>query len=126
GRGAPIYQFLLQSGEELPWGTGEGTPTEGVLEFWAEILPGTSRDDLEAELRGVVDRAAGGGTPLEWEQRTRFLSPLAGDPETAIVQAMRAALPGRPAPTTAPFAWELNHLLPGSSIVTSNGPADGA
>ena len=77
-----------------------------MLEFWAEILPGTSRVDLEAELRGVVDRAAGAGTPLVWEQRTRFLSALAGDPEAAIVQAMRAALPGRPAPTTAPFACD--------------------
>ncbi|HKV67248.1 MAG TPA: M20/M25/M40 family metallo-hydrolase [Gaiellales bacterium] len=106
GRGAPIYQFLLRSGEELPWGTAEGTPTEGVLEFWAEILPGTSRDDLDAELRGAVVRAAGAGTPLEWEQRTRFLSALAGDPEAAIVQAMCAALPGHPAPSTAPFACD--------------------
>jgi acetylornithine deacetylase len=106
GRGAPIYQFLLQSGEELPWGTAEGTPTEGVLEFWAEILPGTSREALEAELRDVVGRATGGGTPLEWEQRTRFLSALDGDPEAPIVRAMREALPGSPAPTTAPFACD--------------------
>ncbi len=106
GRGAPIYQFLLQSGEELPWGTAEGTPTEGVLEFWAEILPGTSREALEAELREVVGRATAGGTPVEWEQRTRFLSALDGDPEAPIVRAMRDALPGRPAPTTAPFACD--------------------
>jgi acetylornithine deacetylase len=106
GRGAPIYQFLLRSGEELPWGTSEGTPTEGVLEFWAEILPGTSRDALEAELRDVVDRAARSGTPLDWEQRTRFLAPLDGDPEAPIVRAMQAALPGNAAPTTAPFACD--------------------
>ena len=106
GRGAPIYQFLLQSGEELPWGTAEGTPTEGVLEFWAEILPGTSRAELEAELHDVVGRAAGDGTPLEWEQRTRFLSALDGDPEAPIVRAMREALPGSPPPTTAPFACD--------------------
>jgi acetylornithine deacetylase len=106
GRGAPIYQFLLQAGEELPWGTSEGTPTQGVLEFWAEIAPGTTRDGLEAELRGLVGRAAEGGTPLEWEQRTRFLSALDGDPEGPIVQAMRAALPGSPAPSTAPFACD--------------------
>ena len=105
-RGAPIYQFLLQSGEELPWGTSEGTPTDGVLEFWAEILPGTSRDALEAELREIVGRAAGDGTPLEWEQRTRFLAALDGDPEAPIVRAMRAALPGSPGPATAPFACD--------------------
>ena len=61
GRGAPIYQYLLRSGEELPWGTEEGTPTTGALEFWAEILPGVSREELEAELRGAV-AGCGGGT----------------------------------------------------------------
>jgi acetylornithine deacetylase len=105
-RGAPIYQFLLHSGEQLPWGTAEGTPTDGVLEFWAEILPGTTREMLEEELRGTVGRATAGGTPLAWEQRTRFLAALAGDPAAPIVAAMRAALPHRPAPTTAPFACD--------------------
>ena len=105
-RRAPIYQFLLSSGEELPWGTAEGTPTAGVLEFWAEILAGTSREELEAELRGIVTRAARHGTPLDWEQRTRFLDALDGDPNAPIVQAMRAALPGTPSPTTAPFACD--------------------
>jgi acetylornithine deacetylase len=105
-RGAPIYQYLLRSGEELPWGTEEGTPTAGALEFWAEILPGTTRAQLDAELRGIVGPAAAGGTPLHWEQRTRFLDALAGDPQAPIVQAMRAALPGSPAPTGAPFACD--------------------
>jgi acetylornithine deacetylase len=105
-RGAPIYQFLLQSGEQLPWGTAEGTPTDGVLEFWAEILPGTTRAMLEEELRSTVARAAADGTPLHWEQRTRFLDALAGDPAAPIVTAMRDALPGRPPPTTAPFACD--------------------
>ena len=82
-RGAPIYQFLLQSGEQLPWGTAEGTPTDGVLEFWAEILPGTTRELLEEELRLTVGRATAGGTRLDWEQRTRFLDALAGDPARA-------------------------------------------
>jgi acetylornithine deacetylase len=105
-RGAPIYQFLLQSGEQLPWGTAEGTPTDGVLEFWAEILPGTTREMLEDELRGTVGRATADGTPLEWEQRTRFLDALDGDPAAPIVTAMRDALPHRPSPTTAPFACD--------------------
>jgi acetylornithine deacetylase len=106
GRGAPIYQYLLKSGEELPWGTAEGTPTEGVLEFWAEILPGTTRDQLEAELRRAVEGAAAGGAALEWRQRTRFLHALDGDPAAPIVQAMRDALPGRPEPAVAPFACD--------------------
>jgi acetylornithine deacetylase len=105
-RGAPIYQFLIQSGEELPWGTAEGTPTAGALEFWAEILPGTTRDMLEQELRGIVGDAASGGAALEWEQRTRFLDALAGDPDSPIVTAMSAAVPGQPAPSVAPFACD--------------------
>jgi acetylornithine deacetylase len=107
GRGAPVYQYLLRAGEELPWGTGEGIPAAGVLEFWAEILPGTSREELEAELRETVEAAAAGGVPLRWEQRTRFLSPLDQDPETAIVAAMRRALRrDASAPQIAPFACD--------------------
>ena len=102
GRGAPIYQFLLQAGEELPWGTAEGTPTEGVLEFWAEILPGTSRVDLEGELRGVVDRAAGAGTPLVWEQRTRFLAD----------QTRKRQLYGQTYPIDEDFLAALEYGLP--------------
>lgn len=106
-RGAPIYQFLLRAGEELPWGTAEGTPTTGVLEFWAEVLPGVSRDQLDAELRAIIEPAAGGGVTLRWEQRTRFLPALTGDPDAPIVVAMRAALgPPGASPHTAPFACD--------------------
>lgn len=108
-RGAPIYQYLLRSGSELPWGTEEGTPTEGVLEFWAEILPGTSREELEAELRTIVAGAAAADAKvtLTWEQRTRFLPAFAGDPHAPIAAAMRAALGDPQAqPATAPFACD--------------------
>ncbi len=107
GRGAPIYQYLLRSGDELPWGTEEGTPTAGLLEFWAEIGPGVSRRQLETELREAIDGAAAGGVPIRWEQRTRFLPALDGDPQGAIVAAMRAALATpRAAPRVAPFACD--------------------
>jgi acetylornithine deacetylase len=107
GRGAPIYQYLLRCGEELPWGTGEGIPTSGVLEFWAEILPGTSRDALDAELRDVLAPAVANGVAVEWEQRTRFLPALDQAPDTPIVVAMRAALgDAQAAPQTAPFACD--------------------
>jgi acetylornithine deacetylase len=107
GRGAPIYQYLLRSGDELPWGTSEGIPASGVLEFWAEILPGTSREVLETELRAIVESAAADGVPLEWEQRTRFLPAVDQAPDIPIVTAMRAALgdPQAP-PQIAPFACD--------------------
>jgi acetylornithine deacetylase len=106
-RGAPIYQYLLRAGAELPWGTEEGTPTQAVLEFWAEIMPGVSRAQLEAELRAIVGGAAADGITLEWEQRTRFLAALDGDPHAPIVAAMRTAL-GEPqaTPRIAPFACD--------------------
>ncbi|HWF72592.1 MAG TPA: M20/M25/M40 family metallo-hydrolase [Solirubrobacteraceae bacterium] len=105
-RGVPIYQYLLRSGDELPWGTEEGNPTAGMLEFWAEILPGTSREELELELVQAVG-AATHGADLEWEQRTRFLPAVDADPHAPIVAAMRSALgqPGAP-PATAPFACD--------------------
>jgi acetylornithine deacetylase len=107
GRAAPIYQFLLRSGEELPWGTEEGSPTSGTLEFWAEIVPETTREQLDAELREVVSRAVPAGVALEWEQRTRFLPALDGDPQAPIVTAMRAALGTEQAESaTAPFACD--------------------
>ncbi|MGB9186102.1 MAG: M20/M25/M40 family metallo-hydrolase [Solirubrobacteraceae bacterium] len=106
GRGAPIYQYLLSSGQELPWGTQEGTPTAGLLEFWAEITPGTTREELDAELRAGVQSAVP-EAELVWEQRTRFLAALDADPRAPIVAAMRAALgaPDAP-PQTAPFACD--------------------
>jgi acetylornithine deacetylase len=103
-RPAPIYQYLLRSGEELPWGTSEGIPPEGVLEFWAEIVPGTTRDELERELR----EAAGDppeGVEVDWEQRTRFLPATSIDPRTPIVEAVRRAL-GASTSTVAPFACD--------------------
>ncbi len=107
GRGAPIYQYLLRSGDELPWGTEEGTPTDGQLEFWAEIVPGVTREELEAELRGAVNAAVAGGVPVEWEQRTRFLPALNGNPRGPLAEAMRMAL-GQPdaEPRVAPFACD--------------------
>lgn len=105
--GAPIYQYLLQAGTELPWGTQEGTPTAGTLEFWAESLPGTSRAQLETELRTLVTAAALDGVEFEWEQQTRFLGAVEGDPGAPIVTAMRAALATPDAaPATAPFACD--------------------
>jgi acetylornithine deacetylase len=105
-RAAPIYQFLLRAGEELPWGTSEGVPVEGVLEFWAEILPGTSRERLEDELRGAVAQAVPAEIELEWEQRTRFLDATRIDPAMPIVAAMRRALGDGDGDHTAPFACD--------------------
>jgi acetylornithine deacetylase len=105
-RAAPIYQFLLRAGEELPWGTSEGVPIQGVLEFWAEILPGTPREQLENELRGIVAQAVPTEIELEWEQRTRFLDATRVDPDTPIVAAMRRALGGQDGDHTAPFACD--------------------
>ena len=104
GRGVPIVQMLLRAGDELPWGTGEGLPAEGVLEFWAEIEPGVTRDELESELRDVIDDARD-GVALEWEQRTRFLPATELPSDAPIVAAVQRAL-GAEGSSVAPFACD--------------------
>ena len=78
----PLMPFVLRAGELLPWGTGEAIPETAWVEFWIEIPPGVTEEQLKSELRAVVDRttevhagvAAGlrplGGThPLPGRQR---------------------------------------------------------
>jgi len=103
-RPVPIYQYLVRSGEELPWGTSEGIPPDAVLEFWAEIVPGTTHDELERELRDAAGDPPD-GIDVGWEQRTRFLPATSIDPRTPIVEAVRRALDAGE-PTVAPFACD--------------------
>jgi len=110
GREAPLLQMLLRAGEELPWGTGEGVPADGVLELWCEITPGTSREAVDQELRAIVAGAATAGIDIAWEQRTRFLPATAIPDDAPIVQALTAAI-GRttgvgPSVGRAPFACD--------------------
>ncbi len=125
-RPAPLIQYLIRSGEELPWGTGEGVPQDGVLEFWAEVLPHTTRDSLDAELREVVAGAAVEGIELRLEQRTRFLDAADCGADADIVSAMRNAL-GTPGaePQVAPFACDAFMFAYGGTPVVVCGPRGG-
>ena len=61
-RDAPLLQFLLQSGEQLPWGTAEGMPTDGR----ARVLgrdPARARRPAEDELRSTVELLSAEGIP---------------------------------------------------------------
>jgi acetylornithine deacetylase len=128
-RSAPIVQMLLRAGEELPWGTGEGLPADGVLEFWCEVAPGTSRAEVEAELRGIVSEAATPGIEISWEQRTRFLAATSIPADAPIVTAMVGALAagGRAVGVEmAPFACDAFVLNDWSSTpVVVCGPGGG-
>ncbi len=125
-RPAPLMQYLIRSGEELAWGTGEGLPADGMLEFWAEIMPGTDRAMLDAELRTAVEGATPAGIDVRWEQRTRFLAPADCGEQHPIVQAMRAALgtPGAP-PASAPFACDAFMFAVDETPVAVCGPRGG-
>src|SRR6478736_1208988 len=125
-REAPLLQYLLRSGEELPWGTAEGLPGDGVLEFWAEITPGTDRATVDAELRAAVNAVVPEGIEVHWEQRTRFLEAADVGAESPIVQRMRAAL-GTPdaAPAMAPFACDAFIFAVDATPVVICGPRGG-
>ena len=43
--------FVLRAGELLPWGTGEAIPETAWVEFWIEIPPGVTEEQLQSELK---------------------------------------------------------------------------
>ena len=104
----PLMPFVLRAGELLPWGTGEAIPETAWVEFWIEIPPGVTEEQLKAELRAVVDRTTAVTPALQrvsvrWEERTRFLagSGMPDDhPALAVLTANLAAVTGQP-PTMA-------------------------
>ncbi|MCX6032195.1 MAG: M20/M25/M40 family metallo-hydrolase [Chloroflexi bacterium] len=111
----PLMPFLLRSGELLPWGTGEAIPDTAWVEFWIEIPPGVTEEQLKSELRGVVAQATEVTPTLQrvttrWEERTRFLagSSMADDhPLVGVLATNLAAVTGQPpAFGPAPFACD--------------------
>ncbi len=111
----PLMPFVLRAGELLPWGTGEAIPDTAWVEFWIEIPPGVTEDELQTELKGVVARATETTPTLQrvttrWEERTRFLagsSMVEDHPAVGALAANLGSLTGLP-PTfgPAPFACD--------------------
>jgi acetylornithine deacetylase len=115
GESFPLMPFLLQAGETLPWGTAESIPETAFVEFWIEIPPEVTMEQLQSELQAAVAEAAQGSATLQrvatrWEERTRFLpgSRMADDhPALSVLGANLAAVTGRPpAFSPAPFACD--------------------
>ena len=111
----PLMPFVLRAGELLPWGTGEAIPEAAWVEFWIEIPPGVTEEQLKSELRAVVDRTTEVTPALQrvsvrWEERTRFLagsSMPADHPALAVLTANLAAVTGQPPVYgPAPFACD--------------------
>lgn len=111
----PLMPFVLKAGELLPWGTTESIPETAWVEFWIEIPPGVTKEDLHSELKAAVaeaakDSATLGRVTTRWEERTRFLpgSRMTDDhPLLKVLGANMAEVTGRPpvyAP--APFACD--------------------
>ena len=50
----PLMPFVLRAGDLLPWGTGEAIPETAWVEFWIEIPPGVTVEQLKSELQAVV------------------------------------------------------------------------
>jgi acetylornithine deacetylase len=111
----PLMPFVLQAGEMLPWGTAESIPEQAFVEFWIEIPPEVTKEQLLSEMQEAVADAAAGSATLRrvetrWEARTRFLpgSRMPDDnPALAVLGANMQAVTGQPpvyAP--APFACD--------------------
>jgi acetylornithine deacetylase len=99
----PFMPFVIRAGELFPWGTQDAIPDSAFLEFWIEVPPGVTEDELESELKRVVDETTELTPALQrvetrWESRTRFLPgssiPL-GSPIITVLSDNLAAVTGR-------------------------------
>jgi len=111
----PLMPFSMRAGEMLPWGTGESIPQDAWVEFWIEIPPGVTRQQLQGELKDVVARATEKTPTLQrvttrWEERTRFLagSSMPDDhPILGMLAANFSSVTGQaPSFEPAPFACD--------------------
>jgi acetylornithine deacetylase len=111
----PLMPFFLHAGELLPWGTGEAIPETAWVEFWIEIPPGVTEDELRSELEEVVAKRTEVTPALKrvstrWEPRTRFLpgSTMSEDnPVFELLATNLESVTGRPAShVAAPFACD--------------------
>jgi acetylornithine deacetylase len=111
----PLMPFVMRAGELLPWGTGEAIPDTAWVEFWIEIPPGVSKEQLQSELKAAVAKAVAVTPALQrvttrWEERTRFLAgssmpgnhPILG----ALAANLRSVTGEPPAFCPAPFACD--------------------
>jgi acetylornithine deacetylase len=111
----PLMPFIMRAGELLPWGTGEAIPETAWVEFWIEIPPGVTKEQLQSELKDVVARATEATPALQqvstrWEERTRFLAG-SGMPDghplvEKLAENLRAVTGEPPAYGPAPFACD--------------------
>jgi acetylornithine deacetylase len=131
----PLMPFILRAGELLPWGTGEAIPETAWVEFWIEIPPGITKDELQSEIKAVVAAAVEATPALQlvstrWEERTRFLAGSSMPEDHPILDTLAANLrsvTGEP-PTfgPAPFACDgfvFNLLSPTPVVIL--GPRGG-
>ena len=111
----PMMPFVLRAGELLPWGTGESIPDTAWFEFWIEIPPGVTEDELRSELNSVVEKATASTPTLQrmstrWEERTRFLpgSTMSQDnPVFKLLTKNLTSVTGQtPSHEPAPFACD--------------------
>jgi acetylornithine deacetylase len=91
----PLMPFAMRAGEMMPWGTGDAIPETAWVEFWIEIPPGVTKEQLHAELHAVVEEAVAATPTLQrvavrWEERTRFLAGSSMPPDHPILAALAA------------------------------------
>jgi len=111
----PMMPFVLRAGEVLSWGTQDAIPDSSYLEFWIEIPPGVTKDQLHSELKSVVERATQVTPSLQrvstrWEETSRFLPGTGMPADHPIVKTLSENLEvvtGEPSShAAAPFACD--------------------
>jgi acetylornithine deacetylase len=111
----PLMPFVMRAGELLPWGTGEAIPETAWVEFWIEIPPGVTKEQLQSELKATVASAVATTPTLRrvttrWEERTRFLAGSSMPADHPILDMLAANLQTvtgtPPAFGPAPFACD--------------------
>ncbi len=90
--GLPVVLSRVEAGDFIP-GTGNSVPSKAMLAVWAEVYPGTTRDELYNDLIGHLKQIAA-QTPviqqceIEIEQEIRFLPGSAIPADHPIVQTV--------------------------------------
>jgi acetylornithine deacetylase len=111
----PLMPFAIKGGDVLPWGTAEAIPDEAWVEFWIEVPPGITRQQLRKELMDTVAKATAVQPSLQhvstrWEERTRFLAGSSMAPDHPLLEILAANLSAvmglAPTFAPAPFACD--------------------
>ena len=112
GRGS-VHASLIEGGSEL-----SSYPSRCLVSLERRTLPGESGEDVDRELRDLLERCRAADPQFVAEHRTLLVrDPFEVDPEEEIVQIVRAAAPATPSLAGASF-WADSGFIAAAGIPT--------